>query len=235
MVYGPPGVGKTMFIDSLADQVFFISTDRGTRYLSARRLEAHNYEQLDAIVKKLESEFKAGTLAYDLVCLDHVNDICLMVEEYTCDQLGIEALGDVGFAKGWKAYKKGIWTILQRLLKINVGVALICHERITTIRTSVMETERTMPDIGKSASKVLVPVCDIVGYCGFKIMREGGKRKQVRTIRTKCLESIYAKDRTGRRKPVDGFELLNGEAFAETFKKGAKKHGKKKKRKVKKG
>ena len=214
MIYGPPGIGKTTFVNDLSDSTLFISTDRGTRYMSALRKEVNNYEELNRVLSTLESE---SAEAYDIICLDHIDDINLMVEDYTCEQLGIDALGDVGYAKGWKMYRKGIWTILQRLLRLNRGIALIAHETIKTIRTRVVETERTMPDISRSAWKVLIPACDLVGYCGFKIVKKDGKRKQIRTIRTEPLESIYAKDRTTRKRPKEGYELLNGKQFAKTF------------------
>jgi len=214
MIYGPPGIGKTTFVNDLSDKVLFISTDRGTRYMSALRHEVSNYRELDKVLSALEQR---GAQSYDIICLDHIDDICTMVEDYTCEQLGIDALGDIGYAKGWKMYKRGIWSILQRLLRLNRGIALIAHESIKTIRTRVVETERTMPDIGKSAWKVLVPACDLVGYCGFKVVKKNGKRKQVRVIRTSPLESIYAKDRTTRNKPEEGYELLNGKQFAKSF------------------
>jgi len=232
LVYGPPGIGKTTFVNGLSDSTLFISTDRGTRYMSALRKEVSNYKELDRTIKTLESE---GADAYDIICLDHVDDICTMVEDYICDQLGIDALGDVGYAKGWKAYKKGIWSILQRLLRLNRGIALIAHESIRTIRTKVIESERMMPDMGKSAWKVLIPACDIVGYAGFKIVKQNGKGRQIRIIRTSPLESIYAKDRTTRVKSEEGYELLNGAKFAKTFEKqkGSIRHVKKKKKKRK--
>ena len=107
---------------------------------------------------------------------------------------------------------------------------MISHETIKTIRTKVVETERIMPDLPKSAWKILVPKCDLVGYCGFKMIKKNGKRKQVRIIRTSPLESIYAKDRTRRIKPEEGYELLDGKEFAQTFEERKTKHGKKKKK-----
>jgi len=232
--YGPPGVGKTEFVDKLSDRTFFISTDRGTRYRLALREEVHNWKEIWDVLKALRNQ-KETTSTYKLVALDHIDDIALMIEDYTCDSLGIEALGDIGYAKGWRLYKKNIWLVLQEVLSLNVGLALIAHETIKTIRTKVIETERMMPDISKSAWKVIIPKCDLVGYMGFMRVKVRGKKRERRIVRTSPTEHIYAKDRTRREKPEEGWELLDGKLFAETFEvKGVTRHVKKKVKKSKK-
>jgi hypothetical protein len=80
-----------------------------------------------------------------------------------------------------------------------------------------METERTMPDLSKSAWKVIVPKCDLVGYCGFKVIKKGGKRQEIRILETIPREDLYVKDRTNR--DFEGtYEELNGKKFVATFK-----------------
>lgn len=236
LFYGPPGIGKTSFADGLSDTTFFISTDRGTRFLPALRLEVYNWDDLLKVIIKCEQEGVKDK--YKFIALDHVDDICTMAEDYTCDYFDVEGLSDVGFNKGWRMYKKSIWSIMQRILALDVGLILIAHETIRPIKTKVIQTDRTMPDLSKSAWKVLVPKCDLVGYCGFRTMKKKGGKKQKtsrRIIRTSPLESIYAKDRTRREKPDEGWELLDAESFIETFEvKGVTKYGKKKSKKVKK-
>jgi DNA polymerase III delta prime subunit len=219
MVYGPPGIGKTQFIDELSNSTLFISTDRGTRYRTAFRMEVNNYKELIKTIEALEAE-KDLNLRYKIISLDHIDDIATMVYEHTCGLLDIESLGDVGYSKGWDMNKRAMWEILQRILRLNTGVALIAHEAIKTIRTKVIETERLMPDLTKSTWKIIVPKCDIVGYCGFKRVKHGDKKGgEIRIIRTSPLESIYAKDRSTRIKPEEGWERLNGTLFAKTFRK----------------
>ena len=174
LVYGPPGVGKTTFVEDLTARTLFISTDRGTRYMPTLRLEVNNYDELLRAIKTLEVE--GANDKYDVICLDHIDDICTMIDDHTCKTLGVDALGDVGFAKGWKLYKKNIWAILQRLLRLETGVGLIAHETITTIKTKVIETQRIMPEMGKSPWKVIIPKCDLDGCpCAILIKIRVGK------------------------------------------------------------
>jgi len=229
--YGPPGVGKTTFVDGLAQKTLFISTDRGTRFFTALREEIDDLDGLLAVLKALESP---GAPKYDIICLDHADDICGMVEDHVCEKLEIESLGEAGWGAGWKAYKKAIDAIVHRILRLDVGLVIICHETIKTIRTRVIETERVMPDLSKSAWKVIIPKCDIVGYCGFKIVKRRGEKQEIRVLETEPREELYCKDRTDRGKPTNRtFNLLDSKEFMNSFLiKGVTKNGESKKKKV---
>lgn len=210
--YGPPGVGKTTFVDGLSDRTFFISTDRGTRFRKTMREEVNNVQELLEVIKELEKG-QANYYKYKLIALDHIDDICSMVEEFTCKKLGIDDLGDLEWSKGYKQFKKNLWCIVQRLLKLDAGLAFIAHENIKKVKkTSNSGVDKIMPDMGRSAWKILIPKCDLVGYCGY------GK-EDVRVLRTAGTFHIYAKDRTRRRKPKSGCEYLDGEKFVSTFRK----------------
>ena len=228
MFYGPPGVGKTTFVNGLAERVLFVSTDRGTRFLSSLRMEINNFQDFLDLFKVLEKTTVKNM--YDIIALDHVDDICGMIEDHICEKLGIDALGDIGYGSGWKAYKKAINAVIQRLLRLDTGLVFIAHETIKTIRTKVLETERIMPDLPKSAWKIIIPKCDIVGYCGFRVVKRAGKKQEIRILETTPREELYCKDRTSRVQPELGYISLSGSEFRASFDKGAKKHGKRKKR-----
>ena len=218
MFYGPPGVGKTTFVNELNDRVLFLSTDRGTRFISAMRVEVNSFNDVNKVLKALE----ADPGKYSIICIDHVDDLANMIEDHVCNKLGIESLGDAGYGKGWKAYRKGIHSVVQRLLRLGMGVVFIAHESIKTVRTRSIETERTMPALSKSAWQVIVPMADLVGYCGFKKVKgKEGKRTEVRVLETQPREDLYAKDRIQVRHKPEGheWEHLSGKDFLATFSK----------------
>lgn len=206
--YGPPGVGKTTFVDEMSDRTLFISTDRGTRFRKTLRKEVHSKKELLDVVVALEG---GQAKNYDMICLDHIDDICNMLEEAVCKKFGIEDLGDLEWSKGYRLFKKDLSSIMQRLLKLTTGLVFIAHENIKPVQRSAgNKVDKIMPDMGKSAWKILIPKCDMVGYCGF------GK-KDIRILRTSPTSHIYAKDRTRRKKPATGCEYLDGKKFGMTF------------------
>jgi DNA polymerase III delta prime subunit len=217
MFYGPPGVGKTTFVNEIANgRVLFLSTDRGTRFLSTMRKECSKWSDFDKIITSLEAMPNVHD-HYDLICIDHVDDMMNMLEDDVCKELGVAALGDAGYGKGWKAYKQGITRFLQRLMRLELGITFIAHEVVKTVKTRSLELERTMPHLSKPAWNALVPLADLIGYCGFKSLKTDEGRKEVRILDTTPKEELYAKDRTKRTRSPKGWEILDGKKFMATF------------------
>lgn len=214
LFYGPPGVGKTSFVHSLADRVLFISTDRGSRFLNAYRAECTTLDEVMTAI----SEAQQLSEPFDLVCIDHVDDVARWVESDVCEALGIEALSDADWGKGWSAFNKKMTSVITELKKIDSGLAFIAHESIKTVRMHGIEKEIIMPEMSKRVSKTIIPICDLVGYCGMKRVKDktSNSMHDIRILQTILDGSIYAKDRTLRRKPKS-YELLDGAAFVATF------------------
>lgn len=215
LFYGPPGVGKTFFVNGLG-RVLFISTDRGTRTLKAMRTEVFSKKQLFKLIRKLESI--DCNEHYDFICIDHLDDVLGMLEEEVCDDLGIEDLGDTEWGKGWKRYKKIIIEVLNRLMRLGPGLIFICHEEEKQIESRSLKITVTRPQMAKTPWKAIAPKADLIGYCGFRTIKKGGERKQIRVLDTRPVEERYAKDRTKRKKPdEDSYERLDAEKFLASF------------------
>lgn len=213
LFYGPPGVGKTTFVNKMAPRVFFMSTDRGTRNLKAMAQECNRWEDFTRVLAAME---KPGAPKYDIVAIDHVDDWSNLAEDYVCKQMGIDSLGDAGFAKGWRAFKRELFQFIGRLKALKTGIVFIAHETIKPYKTRAIELDRIQPDMGKSAWKVIVPLVSVVGYCGFtRVKAKDGTITEKRTLVTDPSEGLYAKDRTRRNRPK--IQLLDGEAFIKTF------------------
>jgi DNA polymerase III delta prime subunit len=225
MFYGPPGVGKTTFASRLG-KVLFLSTDRGTRHLDAMRVECNDWAKFEKTLKKVE-RMEDPSAHYDFIAIDHLADWHNMAEDQTCVLLGVNGLSEAGYGKGWKEYKRLMRSYVQRILALGIGVILIAHEKTEVIKNRSIELNRTSPGLQKTAWDVIVPITDMIAYCGFRTVtvRQGDKkkRKEVRVLETVPREDLYLKDRTVREKPEEGYEPLNARKFLETFKSASSK------------
>lgn len=222
MFYGPPGVGKTTLVNGLADRVLFLSTDRGTRHLSAMRVEVNDWSSLGRVLTKLEQS--RDDFPYDCVCVDHISDVCVWAEDYVCRKLGLEALGDADWGKGWSAYRKALLAVMHRLTSLPCGLVFVAHEIIREVEHRGLKMNKTMPRMTKTSWDVVIPMLDLVGYVGFRRVRKPGSTRstEIRVVETEPKEDLYCKDRTTRQRPAKGYDVLppdlsGGRKFAQTF------------------
>jgi hypothetical protein len=214
-VFGPPGVGKTTFVDGFADRVFFISTDRGTRHFEALGEEVETFDEILMTLDKLERPGACDN--YDMIAIDHAVDFAAMAARHVCEELEVENLGDAAWSKGWNGYTKAMMDVIARVKALRLGLVFITHEVTKKIETALGTVDKTMPDMDKRTWKAVIPLCDIVAYCGFRTVKKGGQLVELRTVETTPRESLFAKDRTGRMTHKRGWDLLDGQKFARSF------------------
>lgn len=222
MFFGPPGIGKTTFVNNLDDNILFLSTDRGTRFLEALAVECNKWNDFEKILIKLEKQHKDKKMQYSAICIDHVADWAEMAEVAILEELEIKALTDAGYGKGWSMYKKLLNRYMQRLRALDLGLIFIAHEEIKTVKVRGVDVDKVMPKMSKQAWDALIPVCDLVGFCEMRRIKVKGEKRaiQIRTLTTEPRDELYAKDRTDRTKPKGGKDYikLDGQAFMATFK-----------------
>lgn len=185
------------------------------------RIPCHSWPDFENTVTLLE---QPGAPKYDIVCVDHLDDMVNFAESTVLTDLDAESFSDekLPWGKGWRIFKRTIMEFIQRLLKLDLGLVFICHDTIREVTIRGIKKKRTVPNIGKSAWNIIVPIVDLGGYCGqVTVKGADGKLKEVRFLATQPREDMWAKDRTVRRRPVSGQELLDGKAFIKTFITGA--------------
>lgn len=229
LFYGQPGVGKTTFVNNFGN-VFFLSTDRGTRFMKAMARNCLTWDQFDKVLRQLE---KPDAPNYDFVCVDHIGDWAAQGETWTLKKLGADALADPGYGKGWSEYRKTLTRFLHRLVRLDAGLIFIAHETTKTVKIQGLEVDRCMPQMNKQTWELVIPLCDIIGYCGIRAVKRGGKRTEIRTLETEPRRDLYVKDRTARTpnhpSSMGEWENLGGPEFIQTFK-GVRTDGKTRKK-----
>ena len=136
------------------------------------------------------------------------------------DKLKVEALTDAGYGKGWSVLKKELNRFMQGLKRLGIGLVFIAHEQSKTVKVRGIEVTKVAPQMSKQAHNLIMPLVDIVGYCGMKPVKQAGKRVEIRVLETVPREDLYAKDRLShiRKRPANvDFEPLDGRKFIATF------------------
>jgi phage nucleotide-binding protein len=214
MVYGAPGVGKTSFVHSLSERILFISTDRGTRFLpipSDCRREVDCWEDVLAAVKEL----RLHPGKYDAICIDHVDDVAFFAEEFICQKYDIESADELGHGKYWRDLKNHWKKLVHSIKSTGLGLIFIAHDDSKEIKLRGRKIMKTMPLIGKTTWKVILPLVDLLGHAFIEY--DAKLKRELRMLQTQPSDSVTAKDRTTRRKPKDGYEILDSQSFMKTF------------------
>lgn len=107
-------------------------------------------------------EVKANFNAVILDTIDIAADMC---QKYVCNQKGIESLGDLGYGKGWTAFKEEFNEVIRGLTQLGYAVFFIGHHKEVTI-TEADGTERIVirPSLSNSTRTVVEGMADIYGY-----------------------------------------------------------------------
>lgn len=215
-IYGPPGVGKTTAVNDMAPgKILFLSTDRGTRTLDALRVECLSWEAFDQVITALEQGQASNYVA---IAIDHVDDWAMMAETYVLNKKNVESLTDLSYGKGWTIYKHTLSRFMERIKRLKLGIIFIAHEEIKTVKVQGRDVDKSMPKMSKQAWNIIIPLVDIVAWCGMRPMNVGGKRAEVRIMTSEPKEDLYAKDRSRRKRPEGrDWEKLSGADFAATF------------------
>lgn len=220
LFFGQPGVGKTTFVNSLRDDILFLSTDRGTRFLETMAVECNHWRDFEKALIALEKlHEKGGKMPYSAVAIDHIADWASQGESAILEELQIKALTDAGYGKGWSMYKKLLERFVQRLRALDLGIIFIAHEEIRTTKVRGIDVDKCQPKMSKQAWDVVIPLCDLVGYCEMRRVKKGKKAVQIRTLTTSLRDELYVKDRTNRSQPeARDYIELDAQKFMSSFK-----------------
>ena len=130
-------------------------------------------------LKKPEVKERFKSIIVDTA--DIAADFC---QKYICNQLGIENLGDGGWAtNGWAKYKKEFEDIFRTLAQLGYAVVFISHDKEKTIAPqNAKEYQQIGSSMQSSALSIIENMSDIIGYAHPKVSEDG--TRMVLTLRS---------------------------------------------------
>lgn len=162
-IYGAPKTGKTTLAVQMP-KTLLLAFERGYNALpGVMAQDITSWGEMKQVMRELKKpEIKA---LYDAVVVDTIDIASDFCQKYICQQKGIEALGDLGYGKGWTAFKDEFNDVFRGLTQLGYAVFFIGHHKEQTI-TNDDGTERVVirPALSNSTRQVIEGMADIYGY-----------------------------------------------------------------------
>ena len=103
---------------------------------------------------------------YKAVIVDTIDIAAEMCQDYVCDQLDIDQLGDAAYGKGWSAFASEFNTVFRGLTQLGYAVFFIGHHKENSEEDDNGNTHTVIrPAIpGTRARQTIEGMADIYGY-----------------------------------------------------------------------
>ena len=170
-------VGKTTLVSKFPG-VLLLAAEKGYNALPGILVQdITRWSELKEVVRELkkpEVKEKFSTIAIDTI--DVIGSYC---DKYVCNQLGIESLGEGGWANnGWAKYKKEFEETFRTITNLGYALIFISHDTDKTFkRKDGTEYNQTVPSAQKSINDIAKAMADI--YCYATIDEVTKERKLV--------------------------------------------------------
>lgn len=113
------------------------------------------WSQFKQILKQLETP--QAKEMYETVIIDTVAIAYTLVEQYVCQQNGVQKIADIAFGAGYGAVKKEFEDSLRKVTQLGYGLVLIAHSATRIEKTADgSEIEVISPELPK-----LLGFCDV--------------------------------------------------------------------------
>ena len=182
-LYGPAKSGKTTFGSKMPGHLL-LAFERGYNALpGVMAQDITSWTEMKQIVRELKKpEVKA---VFKSIIVDTADIAAECCQKYICNQLGIENIGDGGWAtNGWAKYKKEFEDVFRTLTQMGYAVLFISHDKEKTIKPqNSNEYQQIGSSMQSSALSIIENMSDIIGYAHPKVMPDG-THKMVLTLRS---------------------------------------------------
>ena len=163
-IYGPGGAGKTTF-GSKMPKPLLLAFERGYNALpGVMAQDVTTWGEMKQVLRQLDDpEIKD---MFSTVVIDTVDIASQLCEKYICNQLGIENIGDGGWAtNGWAKVKREWETTFRTITMKGYAVVFISHSKDKTFkRKDGTEYNQIVPSCSTAYNEIIKNMSDIMGY-----------------------------------------------------------------------
>ena len=171
-IYGAPKTGKTTLSVQMPGALL-LAFERGYNALpGVMAQDIVSWTEMKEVYRELKKpEVKAQ---FKSIIVDTVDVAATLCEKYVCNQNGIDELGELGYGKGWSAFRKELEETFRGLTQMGYAVFFISHEKEFTDEKTKITYVR--PSLSTTARSIVENLADIYGYAKtFPGAGENGK------------------------------------------------------------
>lgn len=175
-LYGPAKCGKTTFGSKMPGHLL-LAFERGYNALpGVMAQDITTWTEMKQVLRELKkAEVKEQFKSIIVDTADIAADMC---QKYICNQLGIDNIGDGGWAtNGWAKYKKEFEDTFRTLAQLGYAVVFISHDKEKTIKPqNNTEYQQIGSSMQSSALAIIENMSDIIGYAHPKVGADGASQ-----------------------------------------------------------
>ena len=134
LIYGQKKIGKTSFAAQFPDALFMMF-EPGGKALEIYQVNCDKWENALEYLNLLEQSKRKGDLIYKTIVIDTGFEAYQRCMSYVCEQLGIIYPREDNFGKDWSAIKTEFRTFQNRIMQLELGIIVLCHERMKESQT----------------------------------------------------------------------------------------------------
>ena len=194
MLYGQAKSGKTS-MSVMWPKPLLVAFEKGYNGLvGVRPVDVTSWADFKAICRQLKKpEVKE---AYETIVIDTVAIAYSLCEKYILNREGVQAIGDIGYGKGWGMLKDEFETTFRELTQLGYALVFITHSK--TKQTEYTDEdgnaiEALAPDLPNAAYQIINRMVDVIGYIGVEYDLKTGNSS--RYLYTRGTPTIFAGSR----------------------------------------
>lgn len=176
-------VGKTSMAAQFPKNLL-LGFEHGWNALSGiKAIDITRWADFKMVLRQLERP--EAREMYDTITIDTVGIAWEMVEAFTCQQNGVQKIGDIPWGGGYTAAKKEFENCLRKITQLGYGLVIIAHvEKRIEKRADNDEVEILGPAIPKRAYDIVNQLVDIIGYIDVTWDEQGNSERWLYTRKT---------------------------------------------------
>ena len=147
-----------------------VAFERGYNALvGVRPADVTSWADFKAICRQLKKPEAKDV--YETIVIDTIAIAYALCEKYILAREGVQAIGDIGYGKGWGMLKDEFESTFRELTQLGYAIVFIAHSK--TKKTEYTDEEGNeldalAPDLPNAAYQIVNRMVDVIGYIGVE-------------------------------------------------------------------